>query len=88
MPACNAEAEQDVVVRARKQLAVYDDMAELVRLGAYKHGTNAEVDVAVKLHPEFEKFLAQKKDECATLTEGYDALDKINGGAVGKGKAT
>ncbi len=88
MPACNAEVEQEVVVRARKQLAVYDDMAELVRLGAYKHGTNAEVDAAVKLHPEFEKFLAQKKDERATLTEGYEALDKINGGAVGKGKAT
>ena len=29
-----------------RPLAVYDDMAELIRLGAYKAGTNTEVDVA------------------------------------------
>ena len=62
-------------------------MAELVRLGAYKHGTNAEVDAAIKLHPLFEMFLAQRKDERATLTEGYQALGTILGG-VGKGKAS
>ena len=38
MPACNAQAEQDIVARARKHIAVYDDMAELIRLGAYKTG--------------------------------------------------
>ena len=87
MPGCNAPHEQEIVAQARKQLAVYDDMAELVRLGAYKMGSNAEVDTAVKLHPEFEKFLAQRKEERATLTEVYHALDKITGGAMGKGKA-
>ena len=58
-----------------------------MRLGAYKAGTNAEVDAAVKLHPQLEDFLTQKKDESATLTEGYDALDKITGGVLGKGSA-
>jgi len=86
MPGCNTPQEQEIVARARKQLAIYDDMAELVRLGAYKTGSNAEVDAAVKLHPEFENFLTQKKEERALLTEGYQALDKIVGG--GKGKAT
>jgi flagellum-specific ATP synthase len=38
-------------------------MAELIRLGAYKAGTNPEVDDAVKLYPQLEAFLAQKKDE-------------------------
>ena len=36
MPACNTEDEQAVVARARAPLAVYEDMAELIRLGAYK----------------------------------------------------
>ena len=34
------------MARARAQLSVYEDMAELIRLGAYKAGTNAEVDAA------------------------------------------
>ncbi len=49
MPACNTEDEQAIVARARAPLAVYEDMAELIRLGAYKSGTNAEVDAAIEL---------------------------------------
>lgn len=88
MPACNTEGEQAIVARARAPLAVYEDMAELIRLGAYKTGTNAEVDAAIKLYPQLEAFLAQKKDEKSTLAEGYAALDAIVGAETGKGKAS
>ena len=81
MPGCNTEAEQALVARARAPLAIYDDMAELIRLGAYKAGTNGEVDLAVKLYPQLEAFLAQKKDERATFTECYAGLEKILGRA-------
>ena len=84
MPGCNSDEEQEIVADARRSIAVYDDMAELIRLGAYKSGTNVEVDAAIRLHPLFEKFLAQKKDERATLTEGYDALGTILAGGKGK----
>ena len=83
MPGCNSEAEQDLVVRAKKPLTIYEDMAELIRLGAYKAGTNPEVDSAVKLYPQFEAFLEQKKDEQAVLGEGYAALATILDGAEG-----
>jgi flagellum-specific ATP synthase len=77
-----------VVAEARKSIAVYDDMAELIRLGAYKAGSNPEVDASIRLHPELENFLAQKKEERIVLTEGYQALGKILGlGPVGKGKS-
>ncbi|HUJ03895.1 MAG TPA: flagellar protein export ATPase FliI [Rhizomicrobium sp.] len=81
MPACNTQEEQAVVARARAPLALYEDMAELVRLGAYKSGTNAEVDAAVKLFPRLEAFLAQRKDEQSKLGEGYAALETILGKA-------
>jgi len=84
MPGCNTAQEQDIVARARKPMAVYDDMADLIRLGAYKAGSNAEVDHAIGLHPQLESFLAQKKEECATLTDGYQALSTIAGGGKGK----
>ncbi len=80
MPACNTEDEQAVVAAARKSIATYEDMAELVRLGAYKTGTHPEVDAAILLHPLFERFLAQRKDERSALTEGYQELGTILAG--------
>jgi len=83
MPGCNSDEEQKLVLRARQPLTIYEDMAELIRLGAYKAGTNPEVDNAVKLYPQLEAFLAQSKTERATLSEGYDALSAIMGVAEG-----
>jgi flagellum-specific ATP synthase len=77
MPQCNSQAEQSVIARARGMLSVYEDMAELIRLGAYKPGTNQEVDAAISVYPQIETFLSQKKEESATLAEGYDALERI-----------
>ncbi|MBV8976568.1 MAG: flagellar protein export ATPase FliI [Alphaproteobacteria bacterium] len=85
MPGCNSAAEQHVVAEARAPLALYDDMADLIRLGAYKQGTNAQVDRAIALHPALEAFLAQKKDEQASFAESYTALENIVG-AEGKGR--
>jgi flagellum-specific ATP synthase len=84
MPACNTPEEQALVLRARVPLATYDDMAELIRLGAYKAGTNGEVDSAIRLYPQLEAFLAQGKDERTSFTECYASLEKIMGVAPGR----
>src|ERR1700744_1731567 len=86
MPRCNTPEEQGLIVKARGPMTVYEDMADLVRVGAYKAGTNPEVDHAVSLHPMLEAFLAQKKDEQAGLSESYAALSDILDGA-GNGRA-
>jgi len=83
MPGCNTDSEQSRVLQARAPLIIYEDMAELIRLGAYKAGTNPEVDNAVRLYPQLEAFLAQSKNERATLSQGYDALSDIMGIAEG-----
>jgi flagellum-specific ATP synthase len=44
MPGCNRPEEQVLVTEARRTLAVYENMAELIRLGAYKAGSDPEVD--------------------------------------------
>ena len=77
MPHCNSEAEQAIVLTARAQLSAYEDMAELIRLGAYRAGTNPEVDKAITLYGPLEAFLTQKKAERATLGAGYAELKKI-----------
>ena len=86
MPGCNSESEQNLVLQARGPLTIYEDMAELIRLGAYKAGTNPEVDNAVRLYPQLEAFLAQGKNERISLSQGYDALSQIMGVAEGSAR--
>jgi flagellum-specific ATP synthase len=80
MPGCNSEEEQRLVITARRPMALYEDMGDLVRIGAYKPGTNPEVDDAIALNPRLEAFLTQKKDEQTGLSAGYEALAAILGG--------
>ena len=71
MPGCNTEGENQIVSRARQLLATYDDMAELIRLGAYRKGTDPKVDEAIHYFPLIEEFLKQRKTECMRLNDGY-----------------
>ncbi len=80
MPGCNTPHENTVVRRARRLLAVYEEMADLIRLGAYRQGTDPEIDEAIRLHPQLEAFLAQGREETAPLTEVYAELAVLLGG--------
>jgi flagellum-specific ATP synthase len=66
-----------VITRAKQIMATYADMEELIRLGAYRPGSSAEVDEAIRLHGPLEAFLGQRKDEATTLAEGYQQLASI-----------
>jgi flagellum-specific ATP synthase len=70
-----------VINRARQVMATYADMEELIRLGAYRAGSSAEVDEAIRLHQPLEEFLAQGKEEATSLGQGYQRLEQILGGA-------
>ncbi|MBF0563055.1 MAG: flagellar protein export ATPase FliI [Alphaproteobacteria bacterium] len=77
MPACNTQEENVLVSTARQLLSTYEDMAELIRLGAYRKGSNPDVDVAVHYYPQLEAFLSQRKDEKADLATCYATLGSI-----------
>jgi len=79
MPGCNAGAENALVKRARALLATYEDMAEMIRLGAYRSGSDPRVDEAIRYYPALEAFLAQDKNERSDLAGGYAALAEILG---------
>ena len=80
MPGCNAPEEQALVNEARRVMASYENMAELIRLGAYRAGSDAEVDRAIKLYPHIEAFLRQSKADRADLQSGYEQLAAILSG--------
>ncbi|MCG6122697.1 MAG: flagellar protein export ATPase FliI [Microvirga sp.] len=66
-----------VVQAARRVMATYADMEELIRLGAYRPGSSQEVDQAIALHPDLESFLAQGKEESTSMGHGYQRLAQI-----------
>jgi flagellum-specific ATP synthase len=77
MPKSADPAYLHVIKRARQIMATYADMEELIRLGAYRPGSSAEVDEAVRLHEPLEDFLRQAKDEATSLSTGYAQLEQI-----------
>ena len=79
MPDCNSEQENALVQVARNLLSTYEDMAEMIRLGAYRKGSSPEVDQAIQYYPQLENFLRQKKDEKTDLNNGYDELAEVLG---------
>lgn len=81
MPGCNTEAENRIVARARRLMATYDDMAEMIRLGAYRPGSDPQVDEAIRFHEPLEAFLRQDKGEVSDLASGYAQLAAILGEA-------
>lgn len=87
MPGCNSDNENKLVDRAKSVLSVYNDMAEMIRLGAYRRGSDEKVDEAIFYIDEIEKFLRQAPDESTDLANGYDRLAKIFGKKMPKREA-
>ncbi|MBC7799417.1 MAG: FliI/YscN family ATPase, partial [Gemmatimonadaceae bacterium] len=83
VPGVNGAEENAVTARARAILATWQDMADLVRLGAYKAGGDPAVDEAVRLAPAIEAFLCQRKDQACSLVEGFTGLGAVLGPALG-----
>lgn len=77
MPDCISEEHRPLVKRARQLMATYSDMEELIRLGAYRQGSNPEVDEAIRYQPMLEAFLSQGKNEQTSIEDGYAELARI-----------
>jgi flagellum-specific ATP synthase len=74
VPGCLEPAERALMGRARRVLALQAEMADLVRLGAYRTGTDPAVDEALRLAPRIEAMLAQRKGERTGVAEAFAAL--------------
>jgi len=77
MPRCHSDAENNLIAEARKYMSVYSDMEEMIRLGAYRAGSNPEVDAAIQYHPDFEAYLGQRMDDHTSIADGFQLLYDI-----------
>jgi flagellum-specific ATP synthase len=77
MPRCVPPEQQPVLRKAKQLLSTYTDMEELIRLGAYRRGSDPTVDEAIYRFGPIDDFLNQGKDESTTLFEGYVQLANL-----------
>jgi flagellum-specific ATP synthase len=74
VPGCNAKEENELTIRARSLLAMYADVADLLRLGAYQKGSDPATDEAIRLYPRIDAFLRQGRGEHTSLEESFARL--------------
>ncbi|MBX2833773.1 MAG: flagellar protein export ATPase FliI [Micavibrio sp.] len=83
MPGVLTDEKNAIIRRAKKIISTYEDMAELIRLGAYRRGSDPAVDEALKIYPQLEEFLTQNKDDNTSIEEGFARLAMILGFSYG-----
>jgi flagellum-specific ATP synthase len=69
MPSITDAEHRDVAGRLRALLATYERARDLVTIGAYERGTDAQLDEALLRLPAMEAFLRQRSDEWDTLDD-------------------
>lgn len=77
LPDCNTQQENQIVGHARALMASYEEMADMIRLGAYRSGSDAQIDEAIRYYPSLEKFLSQDRNQRSGLEDGYTTLSTI-----------
>ncbi len=77
MPGVLEPAERAVAQRARRLLSLHEETQDLLRLGAYKPGFDAEVDAAVRIAPAINALISQPKGECWEAGDAFAQLAQI-----------
>jgi flagellum-specific ATP synthase len=68
---------QEAARRMRQMLARVNKARDLIQLGAYTPGHDAELDTAVRLHPAMLKLLQQDTAQRATLADSVKLLRQV-----------
>ncbi|MBN9542675.1 MAG: flagellar protein export ATPase FliI [Alphaproteobacteria bacterium] len=77
LPKCHSDFQNLTINRAKKYMAIYEDMEEIIRIGAYRKGTNKEVDDSIIIHGLVEEFIKQNQDIPSSPDESFEALSSI-----------
>lgn len=75
-------SQQRDAVRLRRLLAAHRNVRELVEIGAYVAGADADADAALALMPQINEFLAQPLGQSTPTSEAWTRLAALVGGGA------
>ena len=61
----------------RRMYSLYQQNRDLINVGAYQVGSDPEIDLAIKLQPELNKFLSQDMNQAVSLSQSYTQLHQL-----------
>lgn len=79
MPATISKEHGQAAQILRKYISVYEENEELIRLGAYKKGSDKEVDIAIDIHALVNRFLQQNKTEFTPFEDSVKNIVSMAG---------
>jgi flagellar biosynthesis/type III secretory pathway ATPase len=79
MPDISSEEHLDAAGYLKNNLSVYTESQDLINIGAYKRGTNPEIDQAVMLYPDIIRFLRQGIQETTDFEDTISLLTMLKG---------
>lgn len=71
------ESDLDLVRKLVALMSAYERSRDMVEMGAYRAGTNRDLDDAIRLKEDVSRFLCQRSNEAAKRSEGMKALQGI-----------
>ena len=77
MSSITDSSHKEAVNKLKNVLATYNDAEDLINIGAYRAGSNSEIDYAIKKIGEVNEFLQQKTDEKFDYEETVELLKGI-----------
>ena len=77
MPAVTAPEHRRQAATVRRLLAAHARSEDLIRIGAYKAGTDEDLDRALRAMPLLREFLEQRSDERVTMNEAVRHLNAM-----------
>lgn len=63
--------------RVKELLSVYEEMADLINIGAYESGANRRVDEAIAYHEPIRAYLRQAIDEVSDMEDAVNSLQSL-----------
>ena len=77
LPECHSAEDYSIMNAARRALARYADMEELIRVGAYTPGSDRETDAALRFFEAANGFLAQTRGETMRAEQSFAELYRM-----------
>ena len=78
MPLVTSPAHRAVASKVRGLMATWSENEELIRLGAYRAGSNAGVDAAIARSEPIRRFCAQGVSEVTSMADTVAAMEAIS----------
>jgi flagellum-specific ATP synthase len=63
--------------RLRRLWSLYQQNQDLIQVGAYEHGSNPDLDEAIKLRDRMEELLQQGSQETISMNKSWQMLDTL-----------